>query len=85
MEEFFKTIEEKIRTAGYHGPLDGEELYNEICDEIEDKDNGSYLFMSKKDNGNIFEYKIDVMDDEFNLSYVHITTADGVFHADFDS
>ena len=84
MEEFFKAIEDKIRAAGYQGPLDGEALYYEICDEIEDKENGSYLFLSKKDNGDIFEYKVDVMDEEFNLSYVHITAGDGVFHADFD-
>ena len=73
MEEFFKAIEDKIRAAGYQGPLDGEALYDEICDEIEDKENGSYLFLSKKDNGDIFEYKVDVMD-----------AGDGVFHADFD-
>ena len=30
MEEFFKAIEDKIRAAGYSGPLDGEALYNEI-------------------------------------------------------
>ena len=34
MEEFFKAIEDKIRAAGYQGPLDGEALYDEICDEI---------------------------------------------------
>lgn len=84
MEEFFRAIEDRIRESGYSGPLSGEALYNEICDEIEDKDNGSYLFLSKRDNGDVFEYKVDVMDEEFNLSYVHITAADGVFHADFD-
>ena len=49
MEEFFKAIEDTIRESGYTGLVDGEEFYNEICDEIEDKEEGSYLFMSKRD------------------------------------
>ena len=68
MEEFFKAIEDKIRAAGYSGPLDGEALYNEICDEIEDKDNGSYLFLSKKDNGDVFEYKVWMRNSIFPMS-----------------
>lgn len=84
MEEVFRAIEDKIRETGYDGLIDGETFYDEICDEIEDKEVGSYLFMSKRDNGDIFEYKVDVMEDQFNLSYVTITSGDRSFHADFD-
>ncbi len=84
MEEFFKAIEDTIRESGYTGPVDGEEFYNEICDEIEDKEEGSYLFMSKRDNGDVFEYRVDVLPEEFNLAYVTITSGGQTFHADFD-
>ncbi|MCB6609661.1 hypothetical protein V3C10_11685 [[Clostridium] symbiosum] len=84
MEEFFRAIEDRIKASGYAGPVDGEGIYNEICDDIEEKENGSYLFLSKKEDGSVFEYKVDVMDDNFNLSYVHITAESGTFHVDFD-
>lgn len=84
MEELYRMIEEKIHAAGYEKVVDGEEIYNEICDDIEDKDNGTYLFLSKKKDGTIFEYKVDVMDDNFNLSYIHITEKSGMFHINFD-
>ena len=54
MEELFKSIENTIRSAGYHGPVNGEEIYNEICDEIELKEPGTYLFMSKKEENTFF-------------------------------
>lgn len=84
MEEFYRAIEDKIRESGYPGPVDGEEIYNELCDQIEEKENGAYLFLSKKADGSLFEYKVEVMDESFNLSYVHITAKNGTFHIDFD-
>lgn len=84
MEELYRMIEEKIHAAGYEKEVDGEAIYNEICDDIEDKDNGTYLFLSKREDGTIFEYKVDVMDDNFNLSYIHITEKSGMFHINFD-
>lgn len=84
MEELYRMIEEKLRESGYSGEIDGKEIYNELCDDIEEKDNGTYLFLSKKNDGTIFEYKVDVMDDNFNLSYIHITEKTGMFHINFD-
>lgn len=84
MEEIYRLIEEKIKNAGYNGSISGEEIYDEICDEIEDKENGSYIFMSKKEDDVLFEYKIDVMDENFNLSYIDIVTPVGKVHIDFD-
>ena len=85
MEEIYRLIEEKIAQSGYEGNISGEEIYDEICDEIEEKENGSYIFMSKKEDDLFFEYKIDVMDEEFNLSYIDINTPTNKYHIDFDS
>lgn len=85
MEELYRMIEDKIKAAGYTGAVDGMSVYDEICDEIDGKENGSYLFMSKKEDNVFFEYKIDVMDDEFNLSYVDIHGPHGIIHVDFDA
>lgn len=84
MDEFFRAIEEKIRESGYQETVDGEAIYNTICDEIEEKEEGTYLFLSKQDDGSLFEYKVDVMEENFNLSYLHITTKSDSFHIDFD-
>ena len=48
MEEIYRRIEEKIKASGYLGYVSGEEIYDEICDEKEEKENGLYIFMSKK-------------------------------------
>ncbi|WP_394526703.1 hypothetical protein [Lacrimispora sp. JR3] len=84
MEEFYQAMEERIRMAGYEGPVSGEEIYNDICDEIDDKEPGAYVFMSKKTDDTFFEYKIQVFEDQFNLSAVDIHTPHKVYHADFD-
>lgn len=85
MDELYHLIEEKIKAAGYQGQADGEEIYNEICDEIEDKENGTYLFLSKKEDSVFFEYKLEIMDDNFNLSSIRINTDDQSYFVDFDA
>jgi hypothetical protein len=85
MEEIYRIIEEKIKASGYLGKVSGEEIYEEICDEIEEKEEGSYIFMSKKEDDVLFEYKIDVMEEQFNLSYIDINSPQGKFHVDFDA
>ena len=85
MEELYRMIEDKIYAAGYEGQVSGEEIYDEICDEIEDKEEGSYIFMSKKEDDTIYEYKIDVMEDQFNLSYLDIKADGKTYHIDFDN
>ena len=69
MKAFYKAIEDKIKSSGYPGIVNGEAIYDEICEEIDDKENGSYLFMCKQEEDIYYEYKIDVMDDSFNLKY----------------
>lgn len=84
MQEIYDMIEQKIREAGYLGEVDGYDIYNEISDQIEDKEPGSYIFMSKKTDDIFYEYKVDVMEEEFNLSYVDIHEGDSVIHVNFD-
>ena len=84
MEELYRMIEETINATGYNGEIDGQDIYEDICDQIEDKEPGSYLLMSKKTDDVFFEYQVDVMEDQFNLGYVDIHTPEKVYHADFD-
>lgn len=85
MEELYRMIEERIRNAGYPGETDGAEIYREINDEIDGKENGSYLFMVKKTDTCFYEYQVDILDEEFNLSWLDIHEGETVYHIDFDS
>ena len=76
MDEFYRVIEDKIRRSGYDGPADGEDIYNDICDQMEDKEEGVYVFMSKKTEDIFFEYKVEIFEDQFNLSYIDLHTPD---------
>lgn len=84
MEELYRTIEDRIRQSGYGEDIDGEDIYNELCDQIEDKEPGSYILLSKKDHDIFFEYKVDVLEEQFNLSSIDIHTPQKVYHVPFD-
>lgn len=84
MEELYRAIEEKIRDAGYPREISGEDVYDDICDQIDGKENGSYLLLSKFDEDVIFEYQITIQDEDFNLGLLTMRTPEGVFEADFD-
>ena len=77
-------IEKKIRESGYPRPIVGSDVYDDICDQIEGKENGSYILLSKFEDDVIFEYHITVMDDDFNLGVLTMRTPEGVFETDFD-
>ena len=62
----------------------GADVYDDICDQIEGKENGSYILLSKFEDDVIFEYHITVMDDDFNLGVLTMRTPEGVFETDFD-
>ncbi len=86
MEEIYELIEDRIRATGYDGEeVDGFSIYDEISDEIDGKEEGSYIFMSKKTDDVYYEYKVDVYEEAFNLSYIDIHTVDRVYHVDFDA
>ena len=84
MEEFFKAIEDRIYATGYQGTVSGSEIYDNISDEIEDKENGTYIFMIKKENDTVYEIKLDVLTDSFNLVYIRITDSTGIYQAEYD-
>lgn len=48
MEEFYKAIEDKIKASGYPGEVNGEDIYNDICDQMEEKEMEPICFSPKK-------------------------------------
>lgn len=85
MEELYRAIEEKIRAAGYPGKVDGAAVYDDICDRIGDKEEGTYLLMSKTGEEVWYEYELTVMEDDFNLSVMTIHTGERDYRVDFDA
>lgn len=84
MEELYQIIEERIKASGYPRTISGESVYNDICDQIDGKDNGEYLLLSKFEDDVIFEYHITIADEEFNLGVLTMKTPEGVYEVDFD-
>jgi len=85
MEQFFKAIEENIRKSGYSGEVSGEKIYDEISDEAEKQEEGSYLFLKKQNDDIMFEYRVDILDDNINLATLTIHTPDKKYFIDFDA
>lgn len=85
MEELYQLIEKKIQESGYPGSVDGEEIYNEVCDEIDQKEDGSYLLMVKKDGDIFYEYHVVILEDQFDLTALDIHVPDQIYHVDFDA
>ncbi|MBM6668540.1 hypothetical protein H6A64_12000 [Lacrimispora saccharolytica] len=84
MNELYEMIEKKIRESGYPREISAMDVYDDICDQIEGKENGEYVLLSKFEDDVIFEYHITVMDDEFNLGILTMRTPEGVFETNFD-
>ena len=85
MNKLYKAIEEKIKESGYPKEISGRDVYNDICDQIEDKENGTYLLQSKFEEDVILEYHITIQDDGFNLGLLTIRTPEGIYQTDFDA
>lgn len=85
MDELYQIIEQKIKASGYPREISGAKVYNDICDQIEGKENGEYLLLSKFEDDVVFEYHITVKDEEFNLGILTMKAPEGVFEADFDA
>lgn len=84
MNELYEAIEAKIKASGYPREIHGSDVYNDICDQIEGKENGEYILLSKFDDDVVFEYHITVMDDQFNLGILTMKTPEGEFETNFD-
>lgn len=84
MNELYKAIEEKIKAAGYTRSISGRDVYNDICDQIDGKENGTYVLLSKFEDDVMFEYHITIMDSDFNLGVLKIKAPEGQYEMDFD-
>ena len=85
MNELYEAIEQKNKASGYPRAISGEDVYNDICDQIDGKENGTYLLLSKFEEDVVFEYHITIQDEDFNLGILTMRTPEGVFEADFDA
>ena len=84
MEELYQAIEQKIKESGYPREISGEAVYEDICDQIDGKENGSYVLLSKFEDDVIFGYHITIMDHEFNLGFLTMRLPGGVYAVNFD-
>lgn len=48
MNELYELIEKKIKESGYPRQISGADVYDDICDQIDGKENGTYLLLSKE-------------------------------------
>ena len=85
MNELYELIEKKIKESVYPREISGESVYNDICYQIDGKENGVYILLSKFEEDVVFEYHITVRDEDFNLGILTMRTPEGVFEADFDA
>ena len=85
MNELYEAIEKKIKASGYPRAISGAGVYDDICDQIEGKENGEYILLSKFDEDVVFEYHITIQDENFNLGILTMKTPEGVYQADFDA
>ena len=85
MNELYEAIEKKIKASGYPRAISGADVYDDICDQIEGKENGEYILLSKFDEDVVFEYHITIQDANFNLGILTMKTPEGVYQADFDA
>lgn len=84
MQELYRIIEEKIKESGYPRAISGADVYHDICDQIDGKENGEYILLSKFEDDVTFEYHITIMDEDFNLGILTMRTPEGVFETNFD-
>ncbi len=85
MRELYKAIEEKIKASGYPRAISGRDVYADICDQIEGKENGTYMLLSRFEDDVVFEYQITVNDEDFNLGILVIKAPEGEYKIDFDA
>ena len=85
MNELYQLIEAKIKEAGYPGDIDGREFYNDISDEADEKENGTYVFLIKKTDTLMYKGCMTILDEEFDLHSVDILDGDNSYHVDFDA
>lgn len=85
MEQIYRAIEAKIKSSGFDREVSGADVYDDLCEQIDDKEPGSYIILSKLFDDVVFEYTVTVMEDNFNLSMLTITEGEKRYTIDFDN
>ena len=85
MKELYELIEQKIKSAGYPGEIDGAEFYQDISAEADNKETGMYLFIVKKSDTLSYKGCMTILDEQFDLHYVDIIEEEKEYHVDFDA
>lgn len=70
MDELYQAIEAKIKAAGYPREISGQAVYEDICDQIEGKEERQLCVTVQIEDDVIFEYHITIMDHEFNSGFL---------------
>ncbi len=84
MNELYELIEKENKGIGISTSDFRADVYDDICDQIDGKENGTYLLLSKFEDDVIFEYHITINDEDFNLGVLTMKTPEGTFEVDFD-
>lgn len=85
MKELYELIEQKIKESGCPLSIDGEEFYDDINAEADNQENGTYMFIIKKDESLSYQGCMTIMDEEFDLHFVDIHVGEEKYHVDFDA
>lgn len=85
MNELYQIIEEKIMAAGVPLEIDGRDFYNDVSEEVTDKENGTYIVMIKKSDDVFYEANMEVLEHQFDLHIVDFHIGDKVYRVDFDA
>ena len=85
MKELYELIEQKIRESGCPLTIDGAEFYDDMNAEADNQENGTYIFIIKKNDTLSYNGCMTIMDEEFDLHYVDIHVGDQKYHVDFDA
>ena len=85
MNELYELIEERIKASGYTGEINGREFYNDISDEADEKEDGTYMFIIKKTDSLSYKGCMTIMENEFDLHFVDIVDGEKTYHVDFDA
>jgi hypothetical protein len=59
--------------------------YNDISDEADEKENGTYMFIIKKTDTLQYQGCMTIIDEQFDLHYVDIHDGIATYHVDFDA
>ena len=55
MEKLYEFIEERIKASGYPGEIHGSEFYDDVSMEADEQENGTYMFVIKKEENLIYK------------------------------